>query len=333
MPNSIILLDLGCGDQKSVIVVDISIIIVNRNTKELLLACIRSIYATVPPLSFEILLADNASSDGSVDAVNNAFPDVYCIKNASNLGFAKANNLAIRRARGRYVALLNTDTVLTPSALATIVNFMDGNRDVAICGGQLLNGDGSLQNSIASVPTLATELLNKSLLRLLFPKRYPGKERRVESPMEIESVIGACMVVSKRAIDRAGLLDESYFFFFEETDWCLSMKKNGWRVFFHPHARIYHLQGQTAKKNAAAARIEYWKSRYVFFQKHYSPLKVMFLRLGLFIKLCVSLVLQLIASLVSRNARARLAINLRLFIWHLAGCPRTWGLDTGARTP
>ncbi len=311
---------------KSEMVMDLSIVIVNRNTKELLLACIKSIYATVPPFSFEVWVVDNASSDGSVDAVGHAFPDVRCIKNDRNLGFAKANNLAIRLARGRYVVLLNTDTVLKPSALATIVYFMNSNQNVAICGGQLLNGDGSLQNSIASVPTLATELLNKSLLRLLFPKRYPGKESRFDHPMEVDSIIGACMVVSKKAIDSVGLLAASYFFFFEETAWCLSMKKNGWRIFFHPQARIYHLQGQTAKKNAVAARIEYWKSRYIFFRKHYSPAKLIFLRVGLVVKLCISLVLQLIASLASRNARTRLTINSKLFLWHLAGCPQAWGL-------
>lgn len=309
---------------------DISIVIVNRNTKELLLACIESIYSTVSPLSFEIRLVDNASTDGSVEAVRRSFSDVHCIENDRNLGFAKANNLAIRQSCGRYVVLLNTDTVLTPSALATIIDFMDRNHDVAICGGQLLNGDGSLQNSIANVPTLATELLNKSLLRLLFPKRYLGKESRFDQPVEVESIIGACMVVSKEAIDRAGLLDESYFFYFEETDWCLSMKKNGWRIFFHPQSRIYHLQGQTAKKNIVAARIEYWKSRYTFFRKHYPQAVFGFLTTGLVLKLCISILLQLVASPVSRSSRTRLKINAMLLCWHLLGCPAVWGLSNKA---
>jgi len=292
-----------------------------------LLACIESIHATVPPLSFEIWLVDNASSDGSVEAVRHSFPNVRCIENRHNLGFAKANNLAIRQASGRYVVLLNTDTVLTPSALSTIIGFMERNRDVAICGGQLLNGDGSLQNSIANVPTLATELLNKSLLRLLFPKRYLGKESRFDQPVEVESIIGACMVVSKGAIDRVGMLDEAYFFYFEETDWCLSMKKSGWRVFFHPQAQIYHLQGQTAKKNIVASRIEYWKSRYTFFRKHYSTAVIGFLTTGLVVKLCISLLLQLVASPVSRSSRTRLRVNAMLLCWHLLGCPAGWGLS------
>lgn len=306
--------------------VDLSIIIVNRNTKDLLLACLGSVYATVRPLTFEIWLVDNASSDGSVAAVRHSFPEVRCMENDRNLGFAKANNQAIRQAQGHYVVLLNTDTVLTPSALATIVGFMDRNPEVAVCGGQLLNADDSLQNSIANVPTLATELLNKSLLRRLFPQRYPGKDVRFDHPVEVESIIGACMVVSRGAIDRVGLLDESYFFFFEETDWCLLMKKDGWRVMFHPQAYIYHLQGQTAKKSLVTARIEYWKSRYTFFRKHYSVATVGLLRTGLALKLCLSIPLQVLASVVSSGARNRLKVNVMLLLWHLLGCPAGWGL-------
>ncbi len=305
---------------------DLSIIIVNRNTRDLVLTCIESIYETVPQLSFEIFLVDNASDDGSVAAVLDRFPAVHAIGNDRNLGFARANNQAIRKATGRFVVLLNTDTVLTSSALALIVEYMDSNPDVTICGGQLLNRDGSLQNSIANLPTLATELLNKSLLRRLNPRRYPGKEHRFDQPVEVESIIGACMVVRREAIEGAGLLDETYFFFFEETDWCLAMKKKGGRVFFHPEARIYHLQGETAKKNLVAARIEYWKSRYTYFRKHYSASTFILLRSGLFAKLCCSVVLQLAGSLASSSARARLRVNAAILFWHLLGCPAGWGL-------
>jgi GT2 family glycosyltransferase len=305
---------------------DLSIIIVNRNTKGLLLDCVDSVYKTVPPLSFEAIVVDNASTDGSIDALKSSFPGVVIVENAKNLGFARANNQAIRRSAGRFVALLNTDTILTPGALGTIVKFMESDGRIGISGGQLLNGDGTLQNSIANIPTLATELLNKSLLKLLFPKRYPGKNTRFERPTEVESIIGACMVASRQAIDRVGPLDESFFFFFEETDWCLTMKKNGLLVFFHPHARIYHLQGQTARKNLAAARVEYWKSRYIFFRKHYSLLSNIVLKAGLLLRLCVSIVLQIPASAVSAKTRDKLAVSFHLLNWHIMGCPDGWGL-------
>ena len=308
---------------------DISFVIVNRNTRELLLACLNSVMVTVPPLSFETFVVDNGSVDGSVQAVKESFPAVRCIENADNRGFARANNQAIRVAAGRYVVLLNSDTVLTPSALASIVAFMDETPSVAVCGGQLLNGDGSLQNSIANFPTLATELLNKSVLRLLFPRRYPGKNRRFGGPTEVESIIGACMVVRKEAIERVGMLDERYFFFFEETDWCRAMKNRGWRVFFHPLAEIYHIQGQTAKKDPVPARIEYWTSRYLYFRKHASPAACLVLVGGLFCKLCGSFLLQLIASPVSGKARARLKVNWALLRWHLFGLPAGRGLARG----
>jgi len=305
---------------------DISLVIVNRNTKELLLACLDSIYRTLPPLSFEVWVVDNASSDGSVAAVRSRFPAVSCIENDGNLGFARANNQAIRQASGRYVVLLNSDTVLTPSALVTLAGYLDRHAEVAICGGQLLNGDGSLQNSIANFPTLATELLNKSLLRRLFPQRYPGKERRFDRPVQVESIIGACMAVRREAIDRFGMLDESFFFYLEETDWCLTMKKNGLQVVFHPEARIYHLQGQTAKKQAAAARIEFWKSRYLFFHKNYPPAAEVLLRAGLLVKLSGSLLMQGVGAPFSGKARSRGSINLKILHWHLLGRPAGWGL-------
>ncbi|GAM07929.1 N-acetylglucosaminyl-diphospho-decaprenol L-rhamnosyltransferase [Geobacter sp. OR-1] len=308
---------------------DLSVIIVNYNTRVLLLDCLASVYATVSPLLVEIFVIDNASTDGSVAAVQEAFPGVRCIANTCNLGFARANNLAIRAASGRYLMLLNSDAQLTPSAAATIVSFMDANRDVAICGGQLLNRDGSLQNSIANCPTLATELFSKSLLRRLFPARYPGKEARFSQPVEVESIIGACMVVAKEAVDRVGMLDERFFFFFEETDWCLQMKDSGWRVMFHPAARIYHLQGQSAKRVNVGARIEYWRSRYLYFRKHRSIAACFLLRCGLVMRLILSLTGQLATALFSANSRSRLRINATLLCWHLSGCPSSWGINGG----
>jgi len=306
---------------------DLSVIIVNYNTRKLLLDCLASVFSTVPPLNFEIFVVDNASTDGSVEAVKAAFPEVACICNSVNLGFARANNLAVTQSSGKYLMLLNTDAILTPTATATIIGYMDKNPDVGVCGGQLLNSDGSLQNSIANYPTLATELFSKSLLRRMFPQKYPGKESSFEQPVEVESIIGACMVVSKEAVDQVGMLDESFFFFFEETDWCLAMKKNCWRVMFHPGAHVYHLQGQSAKRVNVAARIEYWRSRYTYFRKHESVAAFFLLRSGLIARLMLSIIGQLLTCLFSRNARSRLRVNAVILFWHIAGCPTSWGIS------
>ncbi len=309
---------------------DLSVIIINWNTRELVLQCIDSVYHTTEALVFDVMVVDNASTDGSVEAIKKRFPDVKIIVNHENLGFARACNRGIEEAGGRYVALLNSDTVLTPSALKTLVDFMDGNRRVGICAPQLLNSDGSLQNSIATLPTLATELLNKSLLRRLFPGKYPGKEHRIDNPMEVESLIGACMIIRKEALCEVGTFDEDYFFFLEETDLCLRMYRKGWLVVFNPQVRVYHLQGASAKKVNIGARVEYWRSRYIFFEKHRGSTERALLRAGLMVRASVDWLFYLVLNVATLFSSARFKERFRLYstilLWHLKGCPEGWGL-------
>lgn len=192
---------------------DISLVIVNWNTKVLLLDCLAAIYNTVKNVSMEIWVVDNASSDGSVEAVKQFYPDVKIIQNSKNLGFAAANNKAFKRMRGRYAVLLNTDAILLKRAVKTLYNFMEKTPEAGMSCGQLLNPDGSKQNSIANFPGLFSLLLNETLLRILFPKRYPSKRKEYKNPIEVESCIGACLMVRKKTMDHVGFLDESYFFF------------------------------------------------------------------------------------------------------------------------
>ncbi len=311
---------------------DISIIIVSWNTRDLVVNCIKSVYKTVENFSFETWVVDNGSKDGSQHAVRKRFPEVHLIENEENKGYSMANNQALKLINGRYAVLLNSDTVLKNGAIETIVKFMDENKAVAICGAQLLNSDGTKQNSIANIPNLTTELLNKSLLRRLFPKKYPGKERDFQEPSEVESVIGACMVVRREAIDDVGRMDEDYFFFLEETDWCLQMRKKGWKVFHHPEAKIYHLQGQSAGKFKINARIEYWISRYIFFEKNYGKDKLLALKTWLLIKLFLSTLLitalNIICLLTNKKFKFKFKLNIKLIVWHIRGRPKNWGLRT-----
>lgn len=308
---------------------DLSIVIVNWNTRDMLLKCLGSVYGTINK-GFEVWVVDNASTDGSPGAVRERFPGVKLIENRKNLGFARANNQALRRVRSPYVVLLNSDTVLTPDAVDTMVEFMEGKEDAGMCGPQLLNEDGSKQNSIAAIPTLKTELLNKSLLRRLFPEKYPGKELNVKGPVEVESIVGACMVARKEAVDGVGLLDEGFFFFLEETDWCKRLRDKGWKVFHHPGSRVFHLQGGSAKLVNVRARVEYWRSRYRFFRKHRGPGARVFLGAGLFLRLIVNFTAALLYSaltlFISKRARARLRLYSTLIGWHLSGRPVSWGL-------
>lgn len=307
----------------------VSFVIVNWNTKDLLRDCLESIRKTVR-LPFEIWVVDNGSSDGSVRMVRERFPQAKLIQNSENLGFARANNLALKRISGKYAVLLNSDTVLKDNAIASLVECMEKNPRAGVCGGSLLNEDGSRQNSIANFPTLATELLNKSVLRRLFPKRFPGKENgAARGIQQVESIVGACMVVRKKAIEETGLLDEDYFFFLEETDWCLRFREKGWDVLHNPAAEIYHLQGGSARKVPVRARTEYWRSRYIFFRKNRSRKAFALLKAGLVAKLSWSFVsiglLNLATLFLVGRLRSKLRLYAALLNWHLEGCPEALG--------
>lgn len=312
---------------------DLSVIIVNWNTKELVLNCLESFYRTVKGLTFEIFVVDNGSTDGSPDSVRRRFPKIELIQNQRNLGFARANNEALRRSKGRYVLLLNTDVILTHGAVEKLVEFMDGNPTVSIAGGQLINMDGSKQNSFDNFPSLAAEVFNKSLLRILFPKRYPSKRVDYSIPIDVHSVIGACMIVRSCSIQEVGLLDEDYFFFLEETDWCYRMRSRMWRVCHVPQAEIIHLQGKTAHVVKDRAKIEYYRSLYLFFKKHKGIVESVMLRGILFTRFCVDFLLALLSCLFTAFQRERLKRKLniyaRLIYWHLRLCPEGMGLGEG----
>ena len=178
--------------------VDLSIIIVNWNTKEYLLHCIDSILQKKGSIPMEIIVIDNGSRDRSGEEVKRQFPGLRLIENGRNLGFAKAVNQGLRVSSGRYLLLLNPDTQLREGAIENLVSFMESHAEAGVAGAQLLKGDGSKQNSIANFPSLTTELLNKNLLRRLFPKKFPGKEKDYPEPIEVDSVIGSCMTVRRR---------------------------------------------------------------------------------------------------------------------------------------
>ena len=313
----------------------LSIVVVNWNGRAYLLQCLRSVFGMLHGLEMEVFVVDNGSQDGSVAAVRETFPKVSLIENDRNLGFAKANNQALEQARGRYLLLLNPDTVLKEGAIERLIEFMDGHGKVALVGPQLLHPDGSRQNSIANFPSLATELLNKPFLRFLFPGRFPGKEQRYSEPIEVESVIGACMLVRWEAANQVGLLDDDYFLFFEETDWCYRMRKAGWKVCHHPLSEIYHMQGQSAKIEKGKARVEYYRSRYHFFRKNRGKVQWFLLLVGVVTRLLVEWLFAGVVCLVTlfriEKWRQKWSVFSYLIDWHVRGCPEDMGLREKTR--
>lgn len=309
----------------------LSIVVVNRNTRELLDGCLGSIVSLVADIPMEVFVVDNGSSDGSQRMVRERYPAVRLLELGSNFGFAAANNRALVLSAGKYCLLLNSDTVVTSGAVEAVVTYLEKNEEVGIAGLQLLNADGSRQNSIANFPSLLTELFNKSLLRRLSPGRYPGKERSYPGPIDVESVIGACLFVRRKTMEQVGMLDEEYFFYLEETDWCLRVRKAGWRVIHYPGASIYHLQGMSVEGVSVRARIEYFRSRYLFFRKHHSPRACFLLKSGLVLKTAVNLLANFLLSVATffsvRRRRERMLLYWAILRWHARGCPSTEGLS------
>ncbi|MGV8058371.1 MAG: glycosyltransferase family 2 protein [Smithellaceae bacterium] len=307
----------GYGKNQSEI--DISVIIVNWNTKALLKNCLHSVYQTINNINFEIIVVDNASSDGSMKMLEQNFPEAIRICNQENKGFGAANNQAFAVMKGKYALLINTDAVLTPHAVSKLWEFAESNAYAAIVCGQLLNADASKQNSIASFPGLLTLATNTSLLEYLFPKQFPSKRYKQDRPIEVDSAIGACMLIRKKALDEAGVFDERYFFFFEETDLAYAMHQAGWKTYHIPDAYIYHLQGQSIGNNLRS-RIEFYRSRYQFLRKWHSRTYYVFASGIIMVRLLVNWLagcLMIATTLGSvKKLRQKFVVYSRLIHWH-----------------
>jgi GT2 family glycosyltransferase len=299
--------------------IDVSVIIVNWNTKDLLKNCLNSVYQTTNNLTFEIIVVDNASSDGSVKMLESDFPRVIIIGNQENKGFGAANNQAFAVMKGKYALLLNTDALLTLEAVNKLWAFCEANSQAAIVCGQLLNADGSKQNSIASFPGLLALAANTSLLEYLFPKRFPSKRYEHAGPLEVDSAIGACMMIRKKALDEAGAFDERYFFFFEETDLAYAVHRAGWKIYHIPDAYIYHLQGQSIGSNVRS-RIEFYGSRYQFLHKWHSRSYYLCASALIFGRLLINWLSSFMMTCITlgliKKLRQKFIVYSKLIFWH-----------------
>jgi len=306
-------------------VTDISIIVVNYNTKEHLLKCIASASQQGKDVNCRVIVVDNGSSDGSLEAVRQQYLEVIIVRNEQNQGFARAVNQGLKTADNcDYHLILNSDARLADDYLKKAIGFLETHPGCAMVTGQLLNPDGSRQNSFDNFPSLWSETFGKGLLRIISPRKYPSKKQSYTEPIEVESVIGAAMLVRQKAIEDIGLLDEDYFFFLEETDWCYRMKQKGWSIYFVPEALAYHLQGETKKLVLIPAKIEYLKSLYTFFRKRDSIPVYWLLRLIKPLKIILGLAANLLLSLLTlglvKSFRQDLILYASLAVWHIRFC-------------
>jgi GT2 family glycosyltransferase len=260
---------------------DTSVIIVNWNTREILRNCLASIYAQTKGISFEVIVIDNASTDGSAEMVRAEFSEIILLQNDKNRGFAAANNQGVAIAQGRYVLLLNSDTIILDDAISRSIRFADLQPRAAVVGCRVLNSDETLQPTCFMFPSLLNMLLSSTYLYKLFPRsRFFGRERMTwwdrNDVREVDVVTGCFMLVRQEAIEHVGMMDERFFMYGEETDWCYRFKQAGWKVMFTPAGQIMHLGGQSSKKIKPEMAMQLRASILLFFKKHSSRISYRF---------------------------------------------------------
>ncbi len=263
---------------------DLSICIVNWNVRELLKACLNSIYKNTKDITFEVIVVDNNSSDDSVRMVKSDFPQVRMIENKDNAGFTKANNQAIKISQGRNIMLLNPDTEVMDNALNKMVRFLESRRDCGALGCKLLNTDGTLQRSCRTFPALETMLYSALFLDQLFPKsRIFGKYFMTwwdfNETREVDQPMGSALMIKKDVLDKVGLFDENIFIWFDEVDLTYRIKKAGWKIYFTPEAQIKHHLSRSFRQWKSVPQmlrgtVIWRKSRNYFFRKHKGALSV-----------------------------------------------------------
>jgi len=263
---------------------DLAIVIVNYNTKELLRACLRSVYASEGDFSYHVTVVDNASQDGSIDMVREEFPQARAIAAPINGGFAYANNIGLRTygfGQGkpldtlpRYALLLNPDTEVPPTALADMVALMDARPELGAAGPRLILPDGSLDKACRRAFPSPMSFVYRGLgLSKLFPEhprfgQYNLTYLPEDQESEVDSVVGAFMMVRREALEAVGLLDEAFFMYGEDLDWAYRIKQAGWKIWYYPKVTVYHHKGAASKGNVKARRA-FYEAMAVFVRKHY----------------------------------------------------------------
>lgn len=264
---------------------DLSIVIVNYNTGSVIRSCLNSVIQQTKNLSHEIFVVDNASTDGSVEMIRKEFPHVHLMPQSENLYFTKACNVALSRAQGRYLMILNPDTFIQENAFKTLTDFMDQHPDVGACGPKFLNVDGTLQGIGHRYPTLIYALFELLFINAIFPNNFV-RRRRVYADLdesrtqEIQATGGSCMMVRKEVAAKEGFLDEGFLMYWEETDWCRRIRQAGWKIYGVIEARVYH-HGAKATEQVPSKKIQkiFLNSMCYYYRKYYGF--VAFILIGL----------------------------------------------------
>ena len=310
-----------------------AVVIVNYNGGAMLLDCVHSALREGVPAP-QIVVVDNGSTDASIENLEAAIDGLSILRNTCNAGFAKAVNQGIRQATSapslvEFILLLNNDAQLDPGALQAFSAGFDSLPNLAIAGGQLHYPDGRLQSAFAPLPSIAEEILPRSLLNLIAPARFQRKTL-IENPIAVECVLGACLCVRSAILPRLGLLDEDYFFFFEEIEWCHRASQLGAEIYYLPKASALHGHGQTANRFRGPSRVEYQRSKLTFFKKTRALAAYRVVSSVLVLRTLVNALAGAVACIATLFLNPRLRLRAYtywyLVCWHLLLRPASWGL-------
>lgn len=256
---------------------DVSVIVVNWNTKAILHDCLKSIYEQRGEIDFEVIVIDNASTDGSAEMVKKNFPRVTLVENSDNLGFARANNIGIQASKGRYACLVNSDVIVLEDCIKNLMSFMDKHPTTGMAGPRILNPDRTLQPSCRHFPTIWNNLCPALGLNHLFSKSafFSGWIMNYwnhDSVRSVDALSGCFWMVRRKALNEVGLLDENFFIYGEDLDWCKRFHKAGWDILFYPDAEAIHIGGASSANAPIKFYLEMQKADLQYWRKHHGKI-------------------------------------------------------------
>ncbi len=305
-----------------------SLVIIHRNSWGMLRDALAAARQAVGG-DDEIILVDNGSRDDSIALTRSHFPEVKIIENGCNNGYARACNQGLAQARGEYVVFLNNDVILPDDALERFAEDFAQYPRAALIGGQLVGQDGRPQRSAGMAPHFWSEL---GLVRL----RHPDVSG-LATPIEVETLVGACMALRRAAIADVGPLDEDFFFYYEETEWCVRLRRHGWQVLVDPRIRVRHLKGASTRAVRREAQVEVLRSRLLYYRKTLPWALALPLTVWRIVRVIINASSHLILVLLTlgqvRSLREKFAIYLTQLAWLAAGCPSSWGLPDKCPRP
>jgi len=254
---------------------ELSVCIVNWNTRNDLERAIASVIGSDPGLNPEVIILDNASRDGSAAMVRERFPRVALIESEENLGFAKGYNAAVQQASGKYLLVLNPDTEVQPNSLKPLIDFLDSHEDAAAVGPRLLNSDGTIQYSCRRFPKPMAAVLRNTVIGRILPRNHYTRDYLMadwdhDEPREVDWISGAAICIRAKAWNEVGGFDERFFMYAEDMDWCLRARNAGWKIYYCPDAVVVHHIGRSSDQRPVGMVIQFHRSMARFYSKHYA---------------------------------------------------------------